>query len=215
MSCFFLLLRIIRAKLTQVDFWLVVTRLNAVRDEQADSEASTAAAAAAAAEPAAASTSAPADSTEASSSASTSGSSGSSVQTVHAGASAAAAAGSELDGPQAGAAGAGGAGSSTGAGTGTATKGGTSQQEDHLSSDSLPKFNRVDTTLNDVFALLSLFFLTIGRSRETPAAFSQLGCMKVSETFPNSLIVVADSFIWPHSKCSTISPNRASTLKAT
>lgn len=40
--------------------------------------------------------------------------------------------------------------------------------------------NRVDTTLNDVFSLLSLFFLTIGKSRETPATFSQLGCMKVS-----------------------------------
>ncbi|EST05505.1 hypothetical protein PSEUBRA_005186 [Kalmanozyma brasiliensis GHG001] len=38
--------------------------------------------------------------------------------------------------------------------------------------------NRVDTTLNDVFSLLSLFFLTIGRSRESPATFSQLGCMK-------------------------------------
>jgi hypothetical protein len=41
--------------------------------------------------------------------------------------------------------------------------------------------NRVDTTLNDVFSLLSLFFLTIGKSRETPATFSQLGCMKVSK----------------------------------
>lgn len=38
--------------------------------------------------------------------------------------------------------------------------------------------NRVDTTLNDVFSLLSLFFLTIGRSRESPATFSQLSCMK-------------------------------------
>ncbi|PWN42768.1 hypothetical protein IE81DRAFT_323119 [Ceraceosorus guamensis] len=38
--------------------------------------------------------------------------------------------------------------------------------------------NRVDTTLNDVFSLLSLFFLTIGKSRETPATFSQIGCMK-------------------------------------
>jgi hypothetical protein len=44
---------------------------------------------------------------------------------------------------------------------------------------SLVATNRVDTTLNDVFSLLSLFFLTIGRSRETPATFSQLGCMKV------------------------------------
>ncbi|UZJ56620.1 hypothetical protein CBS101457_005940 [Exobasidium rhododendri] len=43
---------------------------------------------------------------------------------------------------------------------------------------SLISTNRVDTTLNDVFTLLSLFFLTIGKSRETPATFSQLGCMK-------------------------------------
>ncbi|KAN0061769.1 hypothetical protein ACQY0O_005762 [Thecaphora frezii] len=42
----------------------------------------------------------------------------------------------------------------------------------------LTQTNRVDTTLNDVFALLSLFFLTIGRSRESPATFSQLSCMK-------------------------------------
>jgi hypothetical protein len=45
---------------------------------------------------------------------------------------------------------------------------------------SLISTNRVDTTLNDVFTLLSLFFLTIGKNRETPATFSQLGCMKVS-----------------------------------
>lgn len=46
-------------------------------------------------------------------------------------------------------------------------------------TSSLISTNRVDTTLNDVFSLLSLFFLTIGKSRETPATFSQLGCMKV------------------------------------
>jgi len=38
--------------------------------------------------------------------------------------------------------------------------------------------NRVDTTLNDVFQLLSLFFLTIGKSRESPAAYCQLATMK-------------------------------------
>lgn len=43
----------------------------------------------------------------------------------------------------------------------------------------LTEVNRVDTTLNDVFSLLSLFFLTIGKSRETPATFCQLGSMKV------------------------------------
>lgn len=40
--------------------------------------------------------------------------------------------------------------------------------------------NRVDTTLNDVFQLLSLFFLTIGKSRESPAAYCQLATMKVT-----------------------------------
>ncbi|PWN25756.1 hypothetical protein BDZ90DRAFT_233766 [Jaminaea rosea] len=43
---------------------------------------------------------------------------------------------------------------------------------------SATQHNRVDTTLQDVFSLLSLFFLTIGKSRETPATFSQLGSMK-------------------------------------
>lgn len=51
---------------------------------------------------------------------------------------------------------------------------------DGHNSDDSPIFqtNRVDTTLNDVFSLLSLFFLTIGRSKESPATFSQLSCMK-------------------------------------
>ena len=44
--------------------------------------------------------------------------------------------------------------------------------------------NRVDTTLNDVFQLLSLFFLTIGKSRESPATYCQLSTMKVSMEFP-------------------------------
>lgn len=53
-------------------------------------------------------------------------------------------------------------------------------QADTNGQDDSPvlQHNRVDTTLNDVFSLLSLFFLTIGRSRESPATFSQLSCMK-------------------------------------
>jgi hypothetical protein len=39
--------------------------------------------------------------------------------------------------------------------------------------------NRVDTVLADVFALLSLFFLTIGKSRETPAIYCQIASMRV------------------------------------
>jgi hypothetical protein len=39
--------------------------------------------------------------------------------------------------------------------------------------------NRVDTCLGDVFQLLSLFFLRIGRNRDAPAAYCQLALMKV------------------------------------
>ncbi|KAH8923267.1 hypothetical protein BT69DRAFT_1242315 [Atractiella rhizophila] len=53
-------------------------------------------------------------------------------------------------------------------------------QEVEESKDKKPKktLNRVDTTLNDVFQLLSLFFLTIGKSRESPAIYCQLMTMK-------------------------------------
>jgi hypothetical protein len=43
-----------------------------------------------------------------------------------------------------------------------------------------PGPNRVDTILADVFGLLSLFFLTIGKSRETPAIYCQIASMRVS-----------------------------------
>ena len=38
----------------------------------------------------------------------------------------------------------------------------------------------MDTIIADVFGLLSLFFLTIGKSRETPATYSQIASMRVS-----------------------------------
>ncbi|KAJ8694917.1 hypothetical protein PTI98_007555 [Pleurotus ostreatus] len=38
--------------------------------------------------------------------------------------------------------------------------------------------NRVDTTLADVFSLLSLFFLTIGKTRDAPATYSQIASMR-------------------------------------
>lgn len=41
--------------------------------------------------------------------------------------------------------------------------------------------NRLDTTLADVFSLLSLFYLTIGKTRDTPAAYSQIASMRVSD----------------------------------
>ncbi|CCL99689.1 uncharacterized protein FIBRA_01710 [Fibroporia radiculosa] len=39
--------------------------------------------------------------------------------------------------------------------------------------------NRLDTTLADVFNLLSLFFLTIGKTRECPATYSQIASMRL------------------------------------
>lgn len=45
-------------------------------------------------------------------------------------------------------------------------------------SSSLTKTTRIDTMLADVFSLLSLFFLAVGRSRECPAMFCQISCMK-------------------------------------
>ncbi|KAF5336169.1 hypothetical protein D9611_006372 [Ephemerocybe angulata] len=38
--------------------------------------------------------------------------------------------------------------------------------------------NRLDTTLADVFALLSLFYLTIGKTKDTLAAYSQIASMR-------------------------------------
>jgi hypothetical protein len=40
--------------------------------------------------------------------------------------------------------------------------------------------NRLDTTLADVFSLLSLFYLTIGKTKECPATYSQIASMRVS-----------------------------------
>jgi hypothetical protein len=40
--------------------------------------------------------------------------------------------------------------------------------------------NRVDQVLNDVFSLLSLFFLTIGKVKESPGAYCQVASMRVS-----------------------------------
>ncbi|OCF33157.1 hypothetical protein I317_02379 [Kwoniella heveanensis CBS 569] len=46
------------------------------------------------------------------------------------------------------------------------------------SKPTIPEANRVDTVLADVFGLLSLFFLTIGKSRETPATYCQIASMR-------------------------------------
>jgi hypothetical protein len=42
-----------------------------------------------------------------------------------------------------------------------------------------PTHNRLDTALADVFNLLSLFFLTIGKTREIPAIYCQLVSIRV------------------------------------
>ncbi|WWC66952.1 uncharacterized protein I206_100859 [Kwoniella pini CBS 10737] len=46
------------------------------------------------------------------------------------------------------------------------------------SKPTIAEANRVDTVLADVFSLLSLFFLTIGKSRETPATYCQIASMR-------------------------------------
>lgn len=38
----------------------------------------------------------------------------------------------------------------------------------------------VDTVLDDCFQLISLFFLTIGKNQEAPAAYSAISTVKVS-----------------------------------
>lgn len=54
--------------------------------------------------------------------------------------------------------------------------------------------NRLDTLLADVFNLLSLFFLTIGKTKEAPATYSQLASMRVSIA-PSALRVVQNCAI--------------------
>ena len=58
--------------------------------------------------------------------------------------------------------------------------GGTTSDSAAKNEDSSPlvKTTRIDTMLADVFSLLSLFFLAVGRSRECPAMFCQISCMK-------------------------------------
>ena len=42
-----------------------------------------------------------------------------------------------------------------------------------------PHKNRLDTTLADVFNLMSLFFLTIGKTKECPATYCQIATIRV------------------------------------
>ncbi|KAH6916018.1 hypothetical protein BKA70DRAFT_1501556 [Coprinopsis sp. MPI-PUGE-AT-0042] len=52
------------------------------------------------------------------------------------------------------------------------------QKLNGVRDDSTVHNNRVDTTLADVFTLLSLFYLTIGKTREAPATYSQIASMR-------------------------------------
>ncbi|TEB33069.1 hypothetical protein FA13DRAFT_1754197 [Coprinellus micaceus] len=57
--------------------------------------------------------------------------------------------------------------------------------------------NRLDTTLADVFALLSLFFLTIGKTKDTPATYSQIASMRQILNHMNESTVYNESDLKP------------------
>ncbi|RSH89453.1 hypothetical protein EHS25_002002 [Saitozyma podzolica] len=61
-----------------------------------------------------------------------------------------------------------------------------------------PEPNRVDTVLGDVFALLSLFFLTIGKSRETPAIYCQIASMRQILSHMNESGAYTEAFLLPY-----------------
>ncbi|KAF9515098.1 hypothetical protein BS47DRAFT_1294272 [Hydnum rufescens UP504] len=57
--------------------------------------------------------------------------------------------------------------------------------------------NRVDTMLSDVFSLLSLFFLTIGKGREAPATYCQIASMLQLLVHMNESAVYSESDLHP------------------
>ncbi|KAA1470329.1 hypothetical protein DENSPDRAFT_836110 [Dentipellis sp. KUC8613] len=57
--------------------------------------------------------------------------------------------------------------------------------------------NRLDTLLADVFNLLSLFFLTIGKTKEAPATYSQLASMRQILDHMNESAVYNESDLAP------------------
>jgi len=57
--------------------------------------------------------------------------------------------------------------------------------------------NRLDTTLADVFSLLSLFFLTIGKNREAPATYSQIASIQQLLDHINESGVYGESDLLP------------------
>lgn len=54
--------------------------------------------------------------------------------------------------------------------------------------------NRLDTTLADVFSLLSLFYLTIGKTKDIPAFYSQIASMRVRPRAQESPFVALDIY---------------------
>ncbi|WVQ85227.1 hypothetical protein IAT38_007392 [Cryptococcus sp. DSM 104549] len=60
-----------------------------------------------------------------------------------------------------------------------------------------PESNRVDTVIADVFSLLSLFFLTIGKSRETPATYCQIASMRQILSHMNESGAYTEAFLVP------------------
>ncbi|KIM90620.1 hypothetical protein PILCRDRAFT_812376 [Piloderma croceum F 1598] len=57
--------------------------------------------------------------------------------------------------------------------------------------------NRLDTTLADVFSLLSLFYLTIGKTKDTPATYSQIASMRQILNHMNESAVYNESDLVP------------------
>ncbi|KAL0953397.1 hypothetical protein HGRIS_004636 [Hohenbuehelia grisea] len=68
-------------------------------------------------------------------------------------------------------------------------------REDHKTYN-----NRVDTTLADVFSLLSLFYLTIGKTRDAPATYSQIASMRQILNHMNESAVYNESDLAPFNR---------------
>ncbi|KAF9005994.1 hypothetical protein BDQ17DRAFT_1467113 [Cyathus striatus] len=60
--------------------------------------------------------------------------------------------------------------------------------------------NRLDTTLADVFSLLSLFYLTIGKTKDTPATYCQIASMRQILNHMNESAVYNETDLAPFHK---------------
>ncbi|KAG7093937.1 hypothetical protein E1B28_007571 [Marasmius oreades] len=60
--------------------------------------------------------------------------------------------------------------------------------------------NRLDTTLADVFSLLSLFYLTIGKTKDAPATYSQIASMRQILNHMNESALYNESDLAPFQK---------------